>query len=303
MFSFRRAEVLPVECYGKLPIAKDYLRVGCAEGAGAAWREWLDRAYSGGTGGTFPELAWPANFVTGEAWGEPLVGGLWPSSDAGGLRKFPFTLLVERRRKAARGDLDEGWSKSAAIWRELGALRANAESSGDGQRFLAAMRGRELDLDTLEGTRESGIDFATWRAAIDAGEDGLEKTLRRLSDLRRGGPRAVLRLPLVSNMDARGQARAWCSLCRSIGVLDPDRLPTILFPAGETSSAAFVVLAARVFAPSDTRWLEPPAQTGAAGLEDLCDERVRVAALVPECAQPLANSLLGAWTSLQARGA
>ena len=37
MFSFLRKESVALQLYGKLPLAKDYLRIGCGQGAGAAW--------------------------------------------------------------------------------------------------------------------------------------------------------------------------------------------------------------------------------------------------------------------------
>ena len=46
MLSRFRKEVASVELYGKLPIAKDYLRIGCGEGAGLAFRDFLDQAIS-----------------------------------------------------------------------------------------------------------------------------------------------------------------------------------------------------------------------------------------------------------------
>src|SRR5262245_31500865 len=106
MFSFLRSETAGVELYGKLPLAKDYLRVGCGEGSGLALREWLDRAFSGAADSVHPpQLAYPMRFVTGDALGAPLSGCAWPSSDAGGLRKFPFALFVERKRKPLVEDL------------------------------------------------------------------------------------------------------------------------------------------------------------------------------------------------------
>lgn len=304
MFTFRRDEVLPVEVYGKLPIAKDYLRIGCSEGAAAAWRDWLDRAYSGTAAGVFPSVAWPARFATGEAWGEALIGTLSPSSDAGGLRKFPITFLVERRKKLARADLADGWPSAGALWRELGALKREAEGRADGQQFLASVRGREFDVAKLTPARSEGIDFGAWKQALDDGGDGLLRIFRRLAELRRGGARAVVRVPLVSNLDATAQTHAWCTLCREIGVLAADELPTVVFPESEPQASvpAFALFAQRTFSPADVVWLAPPTSVGTAGLEDLCDAFPRRAVSAPESAQPLINSLRGAWTAFSARG-
>jgi len=296
MFSLFRQEILPVEVYGKLPIAKDYLRVGCSEGAGQAWRGWLDAGYSGSAAGSFPTLAAPLRFTTGSVWGEPLVGLLWPSSDAGGLRKFPLTFLVERRLKPARADAAAGFPTARALWRELAALKRSAETRPDGAAFLAAVRGRELDVETLAPAHGERFDFTSWKVAIDGASSGLASLLARLEELRRGGPRPLLRLPLVSNLDPLEQAHAWCHLCAELGLLHGAELPALLFPADESDAgtAAFVVLATRPFQPADVEWLAPPTgTTGRAG--DLCDGTPRHAPLVRESSLPLATSLLGAY--------
>jgi hypothetical protein len=93
-FLGRGNENAALQLYGKLPLAKDYLRIGCGDGAGRDLREWLDRTF--GTGRDQLVLHEPLRFI-GQGEKEPLQGILWPSSDAGGLRLFPFTLFVERR--------------------------------------------------------------------------------------------------------------------------------------------------------------------------------------------------------------
>jgi len=302
MFSFRRNEILPVEAYGKLPIAKDYLRVGCSEGASAQWRDWLDRAYSGSAGGVFPKLAWPARFLVGEAWGEPLVGVLWPSSDAGGLRKFPISFHVERRRKLVAHDLEQGWRATAGVWQALDALRERTAGESDGQRFLASVRACELEVERIGAVDEDGLDFGEWKRAIDAEGEGLDGLLRRLAELRRAGPRAMLRVPLVAHGSLVAQARAWWSLCCEIGVLDRAQVPTVVLPARVPEpDEAFALFSARVLTAQDVIWLAPPTMAGTAGIEDLADPLARRAQGACEAPQPLENSLRGAWTSFAAR--
>ena len=64
MLSRFRREIAAVELYGKLPIAKDYLRVGGGEESGLALRDWLDRGFSPTSDAEHrPLLAWPGRFV------------------------------------------------------------------------------------------------------------------------------------------------------------------------------------------------------------------------------------------------
>ena len=67
-----RKEIAPIELYGKLPIAKDYLRIGGGTGAGIALRDWLDQGFSSRVErGAVPTLAWPGRFLIGGFSGEP----------------------------------------------------------------------------------------------------------------------------------------------------------------------------------------------------------------------------------------
>lgn len=298
MFSFFREEVCGLEAYGKLPLAKDYLRVGCAEGAPALWRKWLDAAYSGGAGGVFPALGGPLCLATGSVWGEPLVGLLWPSSDAGGLRKFPLTFLVERRAKPARVDAAAGFPLARAVWRELAALKRTSETRPDGAAFLGAIRGRELDLNTLAPAQGERFDFGSFEAALAPLDGGLDALLRRLAELRRSGPRALLRLPLATNLDFVEQAHGWLSLCTDLGLLHGADAPAAYFSAEAPADGApaFLVLATRPFQPGDVAWLGPVGPQRLAP-EDLAQPVRLEAPLVRESSLPLATTLAAHWQS------
>jgi hypothetical protein len=140
LFSRRREEP-PLQAYGKLPIAKDYLRVGAGDGGGRRLREWLDASYSGAAAGTAPpELRGALRFATGGA-GAPLQGIVRPSCDDGGLRRVPFALFVERREKALRDELERDFAAAARWWERLEAIAAEAERFADGAALLQAWRG------------------------------------------------------------------------------------------------------------------------------------------------------------------
>jgi hypothetical protein len=296
VFSFFREEILGVEVYGKLPLAKDYLRVGCAEGTPALWRKWLDAGFSGGSGGTFPALCGPLRFATGSVWGEPLVGLLWPSSDAGGLRKFPLTFVVERRAKPARADAAAGFPVARALWRELEALKRASEARPDGAAFLGAVRGRELDLQALAPAQAERFDFGSFEAAYAALDGGLVGLLRKLAELRRSGPRTVLRLPLAANLDLVEQAHGWLSLCSELGLLHGVDSPAAYFPADAPADGApaALVLATRPFQPSDVGWLAPVG-ANRLGPEDLAQPVRLEAPIVRESSLPLATTLAACW--------
>lgn len=233
MFSFLGKEACPIHLYGKLPLAKDYLRVGAGSGSAQTLRDWLDRAFSQGANSKDPLLLpWPAALIAGESWGQPLCAAAWPSGDAGHLRPFPFTAFIERKKKPLLEDLERGWALSAAVWEKLGECYAAREAHDNGQSFLAAMRGREIALEALQPIEAERIDFEVWISALwpDTGKDGLLEFLRALEALRRANHRGPLRLPLVTNLPSRPQVQAWMRLLVEMNLVARDALPTLLFP-------------------------------------------------------------------------
>jgi hypothetical protein len=236
MFSFLGKETCPVQLYGKLPLAKDYLRLGAGQGAGQALRDWLDRAFSQGANAKDPlVLPWPTALLIGESWGGTLCGAAWPSGDAGNLRPFPFVAFVERRKKGLLEDLDAGLPLSATVWDNLRQVYDAREKHDDGQAFLAAMRGRELELEELKPAAAEPISFERWLAALypTDGDAGLLATFKALDALRRASYRGPLRLPLVTNLPPRPQVHAWFKLLGELNLIARDNLTTLLFPLPE----------------------------------------------------------------------
>jgi type VI secretion system ImpM family protein len=233
MFSFLGKEQAPVQLYGKLPLAKDYLRVGAGQGAGQTFRDWLDRAFSQAPNAKDAlTLAWPAAFVLGDSWGAPLVGAAWPSSDAGGLRPFPFVAFVERKKKAVQEDLDAGAPVSAAVWQRLHEVYASREEHSDAQSFLGAMRTQQVDFAALEAPPAESVNFDTWLEALwpGKGKEGLLETLCGLEALRKQAHRGPLRLPLALDLPTRPQSLAWVKLLIEMNLVPRDLLPTLFFP-------------------------------------------------------------------------
>ena len=237
MFSFLGKESCTLQIYGKLPLAKDYLRLGAGAGSGLALRDWLDRAFSQGTNPKDPlRLPWPAALLVGESWGTPLCAATWPSGDNGNLRPFPFTAFVERKKKALLEDLAHGLQVSSPVLDWLSEAYAAREAHSDGQNFLAAMRGRQIAVDGLKPFEAERIDFDNWVAALWPGQEkeGLLECLRGLEALRRAAYRGPLRLPLVANLPSRPQVAAWFRLLLEMNIVGRDSLPTLFFPLPAT---------------------------------------------------------------------
>ena len=89
---------LPISCYGKLPIYKDFLRENLASKHAQAFKHWLDKGighYWGANDVYRGETINPHAFLLrfpGTA--RYVVGYLWGSHDEGELRFFPFSVFA-----------------------------------------------------------------------------------------------------------------------------------------------------------------------------------------------------------------
>jgi type VI secretion system ImpM family protein len=89
---------LPISCYGKLPLYKDFLRENLAGKEAQAFKRWLDKGvshYWGTRDGYRGTTIYPHGVLfrfPGTA--KYLLGYLWGSHDEGGLRFFPFSLFA-----------------------------------------------------------------------------------------------------------------------------------------------------------------------------------------------------------------
>lgn len=233
MFSFLGKESCKVQLYGKLPLAKDYLRIGAGEGSGQALRDWLDRAFSQGANPKDPvSIPWPAALIVGESWGQALCAVIWPSGDAGNLRPFPFTAFVERKKKALVEDLGQGLAISSRVFDWLREVYEAREAHSDGQSYVAAIRKRELAVDALKPFEAERVDFDSWVSAMwtEQGKEGLLECLRGLDGLRRAAYRGPIRLPLVADLPSRPQVCAWLRLLTEMNLIARDSLPSLFFP-------------------------------------------------------------------------
>ncbi len=257
-----RKEIAPVELYGKLPLAKDYLRIGGGKGAAIALRDWMDQGFSSQVErGAVPKVAWPARFLMGGYSGDPLMGGFWPSSDSGGLRPFPFASFVERRRKSLTADWESGDGKLKSLWDRLALVYASHSRYSDGQSFLQSVRGQEIDVSAAPETDSDRIDFDAWMAGLwpDDGMDGLVQTLVETAGNGKFGPNDPLRLPLINDLPTLSQAHAWWFALAELGHLSRGDCPTLFFPQPNGSSEAphFITFFRGPLKPSEQFWIGP----------------------------------------------
>lgn len=221
-----------LQLYGKLPIAKDYLRIGCGGGSALAFREWLDRAFSTDVGGSRgPTLPWPMHFLVGTEGRDVLVGTLWNSADAGGERAFPFTLFVRRSRGAARKDLESSLVEGVSLWEELERVRERIDDYREGRELLRGERGR-LVRGRSRGGDASPVSLEDWLAALwpERGLDGVREAVEELAAEVAAGNLHARRLPLAPRRSVVEQARAWLLLLERAGSRARSGVPTLFVP-------------------------------------------------------------------------
>jgi len=221
-----------LQLYGKLPIAKDYLRIGCGEGSALAFREWLDRGFSTEVGESRgPTLPWPMHFLVGAEGRDVLVGTLWNSADAGGERAFPFTLFVRRPRGAARKDLERSLVEGVSLWEELERIRERIDDYREGRELLRNERG-QLVRGAGTGGHASFVSLEEWLAALwpERGLDGVRETVEELADEAAEGNLHARRLPLAPRRSVVEQVRAWLLLLDRAGCRARSGVPTLFLP-------------------------------------------------------------------------
>lgn len=309
MFNFLHKEAPLIQLYGKLPLAKDYLRVGCSEGAGREVRDWLDRGFSSAVdAAALPVFPWPMRFIAGAQDSAPLVGCAWPSSDAGGLRKFPFFLFVERRRRALLDELEPGLERAEAWWRKLEGVASARHNYSDGQSFLTALRSVSIEAAKIEPAPVARIALETWLEALwpGRGAEGLSELLGELDGLARIRFSGPLRLPLVSDLPLSTQVHAWLRTLTELKLLLRIELPTLFFPLAEVEGdePAYLLVLRSELQPRDVSWLtscrgRPDSREG-----DLCDgvaKRAGSSSSAHDSLPALSDSLRGALASFRAR--
>lgn len=276
MFGFSRRESPAVQLYGKLPIAKDYLRIGLGDGAGLDLRGWLDAAFSvSGAAEHAPRLAWPSRFVLGDVSKSSSQGVLWPSTDAGGLRPFPFLMAVVRQSRALLADMDRELRAARAVWDQLLVLHERLVESDDGVSGLQGIRGREIAVEEGYEPAVGSVPVDTWSRVVwpGVGVDGFMETLRSLESIRSRPGRGPLRLPLAERVGFCEQVVGWLGVLSELGFFGTRQLPTFFLPhakmSAERDGAPFLTVFRAPLRPGDARWLAALDDHGPLGDGDL----------------------------------
>lgn len=299
-----------LQLYGKLPLARDYLRVGASKGAGRDLREWLDSAFSSmADRGGAPRFPWPLRMVVAGAEGDPLLGSGWASSDRGGERSFPFVLFVERRSRTLIDAVPEELNGLEDLWRQLEELYAQRDQYADGEAFLGGMRGRELEQGgpALRG-EVLRVSYPSWVEALwpeEAGE-GLVRTLISLGRLLREGHRGPLRLPLVSDLPPAPQVSGWWSVLSELGAWPQGEVPSLFYPQRAQATGdepAYVVFLRGRLRVEEAAWTSSARGQANLGRGDYTRGAPCLAGEAPvgENVPPLAVSMRGALATARAR--
>lgn len=228
----------PLQAYGKLPLAKDYLRVAASEGSARRLRDWLDRGFGGAGPAGGPEG--PQRFLIGGD--EPLQGLLWPSHDAGGLRRFPFALFVARRARTLRGELERRAAACVAWWERLEQIHGGAGSFTDEAQLLAAWRALRVEAAEPAANVAAGGEPARLDA-IGPGLEGAGLADALASASRAAARREPWRLPLAADQPLTEQSLAWLALLAARGLLDVRRSFAAFIPAEGAATPALLVRA------------------------------------------------------------
>lgn len=218
--SSRTVRTRTLSAYGKLPAARDFVWHNCPDGSRRAFRAWLDSA--GPLLSAIPgwsRLLFKFRPMPGEA---PLLGVVWPSSDAGGLRPFPFALFSEGDRRIWQG---------ASLERELGPAWQACEQACLGLRS----KRDEPEMARLLEELDSGQDAAgpavlsepdarlsEWVTDV-YGKDtehfvlGLWRWRQLIEQGRADSSKTAFLLPLSRRFALSAQVGSWTHVCQAAG--------------------------------------------------------------------------------------
>lgn len=194
---------LRFSAYGKLPSSREFIWRNCDTPSATAFKGWLE-----GAAGILPAIKGvrQVDYVLHRCDGEGrIVGTLWPSTDAGGLRPYPFALFAVDDAAARGIALRTVWSKCAELHEGL----RGAHDEHELFRELELLDDVSIEVstatpfiplqvwvdDVLQGDMDRmALALWRWRRAIESG------------DLAGASRRSVLRVPLSARIDTAEQA-------------------------------------------------------------------------------------------------
>ncbi|MCP4659668.1 MAG: type VI secretion system-associated domain-containing protein [bacterium] len=259
-----------VSAYGKLPLYKDFIRLGPAGREAQALRQWLDRGISHYWADRDETREHPIGLhgflLSFPGSRRQLLGSLWGSHDQGELRRFPFTFFAALPggrdafpRLSSLAVLDQVVDKAADMRRELAA-------AADVDHFYKRFRGatwdlvRERDDEIRERLIRETAEVTIGELASSLyGEAGSQEWPALLAYLRRrlgsgSGMAFAARLPTSPLLPLRSQVAFWCALLAAWGY--KVRTPCNLLFALEDECSG-IALIARELRPEDVFVFHP----------------------------------------------
>ena len=225
---------LSLGVYGKLPLSKEFLRIGCADGAGHAFYTWVNEGFdaavrrSGSRDVDVGDWRW---LFAPEGFKECVLATVRTSTDHGGLRSFPFICFVCVRCERLGDGLSGRVSAARNLWEQLEAadevlskapdLHAFKETQGaweihddpNAELDLASFEWAVLEPDiaeqasafhefigaatVLDSARIPGARLPALRIPIHTGLPAFEQTVAALEALSTGRP-ALVERPALS---------------------------------------------------------------------------------------------------------
>lgn len=243
-------ENLELRAYGKLPIYKDYILLGCEPEPATEFKRWLDVAFglriaSLGDKNIRPESPKRLLWMLPET-GQAAVASLWPSSDEGGLRKFPFSFFATVPKSAlGAASIAERLPHLLGVWQALEAQYGQSNSASDIGEFYEQFSERSMQSIAIDTTGDSSTSLEQWFQAFGASDSGefagqLTENVSELIASGReygsGGASLAVRLPLAPGIAQSFQVEMWMAVFQK-HLKKCSRWPSMLLPGSETEDA------------------------------------------------------------------
>lgn len=239
-----KLESLPLSAYGKLTLYKDYINLQVNDGPAAAFKKWMDQAF----GMTFEEfggravtLDYPSRIV----WHLPAakayaVGVIWPSTDEGGLRKFPFCFFTVISKGTLAGrPIAEGLALLVPIWKFAERAYEEARALSNIEAFYTAFGDRKIETEPEAQDSADGISREEWMTGMMPA-DGAGFSHRLTANVSNliGGARTLaeqgaalaVRLPLSRALPVAPQVCIWERAFRD-NLKNCDLWPSMILPS------------------------------------------------------------------------
>lgn len=269
-FGGPRSVELPLSCYGKLPVYRDFIRNGLAGAEAQAFKQWLDRGMSRNWeaqdecrdyhfGAHALLLGFPGT-------GRALIAYVWGSADNEGLRRFPFTFFVSVPTIRGTGHIS-AIAAAAQFARRAQGWHDDIAAYHDVESLVQAVRSRKValtfpgDEDALQRLREalSGVTVRAFAESLYGDGAGrmfpaLVAWLRRRQGSEPGLALAG-RLPGSPLLPAMHQAELWAAMLRDEKGRGPAALNLLVPLAGDAGAGP--ILLGRELRPEDVLAFHP----------------------------------------------